>query len=160
MAAGAPTPSSKQEALEVTARAVRDAQCRDRDDLLAAQRRLRRAQKLGDGDREGVGEARRLLGTLADLVENGEAVLDMAPAVNAGHDGVVVATDRRLIFVALRRRLSQPYRQMTAVAVSGRRFRSRLIVSTPEARVVIAGLTPRRAAAFATLIRAEQVRGS
>jgi hypothetical protein len=143
--------SSKHEALEAAAREVRAAQRQDRDELVAARRLLRKADKARDP--HGVDEARRLLGRLAALVEEGENVRDMAPAVAAGHDGVLVATDRRVVFLALRRTLSRPYGQITAVAVKGRRFRARLVVSTAETDLVIGGLAPGRAAAIADVIR-------
>lgn len=144
--------SSKHEALEAAAGAVRAAQRHDRDELVAARQVLRRAEKAHDP--QGVVEARRLLGRLAALVEEDERVLDMAPAMAAGHDGVVVATDRRIAFIALRRTLARPYRQVTAVAVRGRRFRARLVVSAAGADdLVVGGLTPRRAAAIAAAIR-------
>ena len=143
--------SSKHEALEAAAGAVRVAQRHDRDELVAAQRLLRRAEKAHDP--QGVGEARRLLGRLAAVVGQDEQVLDMAPAMAAGHDGIVVATDRRIVFLALRRMLSRPYEQITTVTVKGRRFRARLVVSSADGgTVVIGGLTPHRAAAIASVV--------
>jgi len=158
MSAGAPPPSSKREALHAAARAVRVAQREDRDALAAAQRVLRRAH--GGGEDEGVAEARRLLGRLGDVVDADEAVLDMAPAVAAGHDGVFVATDRRMIFLALRRTLSRAYSEITQVVVRGRRFRARLVVSTADAKVVIGGLSPRRAAELAGVVQEGGRRGT
>jgi hypothetical protein len=107
-------------------------------------------------DRHGVEEALPLLRRLADVVEDDEEVLDMAPAVCGGHDGVVVATDRRILFLALRRTLSQSYRQIASVNVKGRHLRARLIVATCDDKLVIGGLKPPRAAALAELISQRQ----
>jgi hypothetical protein len=161
-----------QNELLAAQRSLRRAQrARDRavDD---ARRRLRAAHqaKLGSGtveaaqnalvaaqrDRHGVEEALPLLRRLADVVEDDEEVLDMAPAVCGGHDGIVVATDRRMLFMALRRTLSQSYRQIASVKVKGRHFRARLIVATSDDKLVIGGLKPSRAAALAELISQRQ----
>lgn len=64
-------------------------------------------------------ETRSVLGELSDRLEEGEDALDMAAAVHAGHDGVLVATDRRLVFVAPRRRLSLAYDDVESVHVRG-----------------------------------------
>ena len=54
----------------------------------------------------------------------------MAPGISTGHDGVVVVTDRRLLFVGLRHTLQLPYAAIQDVTIHGRRLGTRLIVST------------------------------
>ena len=56
-------------------------------------------------ERLGIAEAKPLLDRLAQLNDEGERVLDMAPGITTGHDGVLVVTDRRLLFVGLRHTL-------------------------------------------------------
>ncbi len=104
-------------------------------------------------DRRAVQETSGLIHKLGDLVQEGEDVLDMSPGISAGHDGVLVATDRRLLFVSVRRTLSLFYAQISAVAVKGRWFGARLAVSTPEGKGVFSGITPGHAAAIADLVR-------
>ena len=103
--------------------------------------------------RRAVEEARVLVHRLGEVLGEREDVLDMAAAISAGHDGVLVATDERLLFVALRRSLSFGYANISSVAVKGRWFGSRLTLATPSGKGVFSGLAPRHAAELAELIR-------
>lgn len=105
-------------------------------------------------DRRSIDETRRLIHRLGELCEDTEDVLDMAPAISAGHDGVLVATDRRLLFVAMRRTLAFPYSNISAVAANGRWFGARLTVSTSKGKGIFSGVRPRHAAELAELVRA------
>jgi len=107
----------------------------------------------GHADRQAIEETRALMHMLGDLVEDGEDVLDMAPGISAGHDGVLVATDRRLLFIALRRTLAFPYEGLSKVAVRGKWFGARLALSTDSGTGVISGISPRHAAEIADLVR-------
>jgi hypothetical protein len=111
-------------------------------------------------ERLGIAEAKPLLDRLAQLNEDGESVLDMAPGITTGHDGVLVVTDRRLLFVGLRHTLLIPYDQVQAVAVRGKLLGARLIVSTPGQRHAVSGLAPRHAAEIAEFVRARIEAGS
>ena len=62
----------------------------------------------GSGHAPRVEETRALIHRLSELVDEEEDVIDMAPGISAGHDGVLVATDRRLLFISVRRTLSFP----------------------------------------------------
>jgi hypothetical protein len=104
-------------------------------------------------DRRAVEETRALIHTLSELVHDDEDVIDMAPGISAGHDGVLVATDRRLLFVSVRRRLSFPYEQVSSVGVKGKWFGARLAVSTTTGTGVISGIAPGHAAEIADLVR-------
>jgi hypothetical protein len=112
-------------------------------------------QDLGEAlaDRRAVQETRALIHRLSDLVHEDEDVIDMAPGISAGHDGVLVATDRRLLFISVRRTLSFPYEQISSVELRGKWFGTRLALSTPTGRGVVSGLAPRHAAEIADLIR-------
>ena len=77
----------------------------------------------------------------------------MAPGISAGHDGVLVATDRRLLFISVRRTLSFPYEQVSSVDVKGKWFGARLAVSTTSGKGVISGIAPGHAAEIAELVR-------
>ena len=90
-------------------------------------------------DRRAVEETSALIHELGELVQDDEDVLDMAPGISAGHDGVLAATDRRLLFVSVRRTLSFFYGQVSSVAVKGKWFGARLAVSTPEGKGVFRG---------------------
>jgi Bacterial PH domain len=104
-------------------------------------------------ERLGIEEARPLLDRLTELTEEGERVLDMAPAISTGHDGVLVVTDRRLLFVGLRHKLLLPYERIASVATSGKLFRANLIVWTASGKTVIGGLDPSHATEIAALTR-------
>jgi Bacterial PH domain len=104
-------------------------------------------------DRRAVEEVRALIHRLSELVEDDEDVIDMAPGISAGHDGVLVATDRRLLFISLRRTLSFPYEQVSSVDVKGKWFGARLALSTTGGKGVISGIAPGHAAEVAELVR-------
>lgn len=104
-------------------------------------------------DRRAVEETRALIHRLGELVHDDEDVLDMAPGISAGHDGVLVATDRRLLFISVRRTLSYPYDQISSVGVHGKWFGARLAVSTTTGKGVFSGITAGHAAAIADLVR-------
>ena len=112
-------------------------------------------QDLGEAlaDRRAVQETRVLIHKLSDLVHRDEDVIDMAPGISAGHDGVLVATDRRVLFISVRRTLSIPYEQISSVELKGKWFGTRLALSTRTGRGVVSGLAPRHAAEIADLIR-------
>jgi hypothetical protein len=103
--------------------------------------------------RLGIAEAKPLLDRLAQLNEEGESVLDMAPGITTGHDGVLVVTSRRLLFVGLRHTLVIPYDQVQDVTARGKLLGARLIVSTPGQKHAVSGLAPRHAAEIAELVR-------
>ncbi len=105
-------------------------------------------------ERLGIAEAKPLLDRLAQLEEADERVLDMAPGITSGHDGVLVLTDRRLLFVGLRQTLLIPYREVTSIAARGKLLGARLIISTPAERHVVSGLVSRHAEEIAELARA------
>jgi hypothetical protein len=104
-------------------------------------------------DRRAVEETRALIHTLGELVRDDEDVIDMAPGISAGHDGVLVATDSRLLFIAVRRTLSFPYEQMSSVTVRGKWFGARLAVTGSWGKGVISGIAPGHAAEIADLAR-------
>jgi Bacterial PH domain len=127
-------------------------------DVLLAKREMEAATAerdltSGRAQRHGVQETRPLVHRLGELCEGDEDVLDMAPAISAGHDGVLVATDRRLLFVSMRQTLSFPYREIYTVAVKGKRFGSRLIVSTPDGKEAFSGPSRLHAEEIAALVR-------
>jgi hypothetical protein len=136
--------------IEAAARDADAARGRAREAVAAAERSLGAAR----ADRQGVEQARPLLRRLAELVPPGEALLDMAPAVHAGHDGIVIATEDRVLFVALRDTVSCRYQDVSRVAVKGRWLPARLALGTTGGTVVFAGLAPPRAAELGDLIRA------
>jgi Bacterial PH domain len=136
-------------AVERTARDAPALQQRRRAEIEAAERRL----ALAIADRRGVEQARPLLRRLAALLEDDEDALDMTPGVCAGHDGVVVATDRRLLFIAPRRRSAVRYAEVSWLSVRGRWFGTRLTLSTAGGKTAISGLAPRRARQIGELIR-------
>jgi hypothetical protein len=104
-------------------------------------------------DRRAIEETRALIRTLSELVHDDEDVIDMAPGISAGHDGVLVATDRRLLFISVRRTISFPYEQVSSVGVKGKWFGARLAVSTTSGKGVISGIAPGHAAEIADLVR-------
>ncbi len=103
--------------------------------------------------RRAIKETRTLIHRLGDLVKDGEDVIDMAPGISAGHDGVLVATDHRLLFIGLRRTLAFPYDELSRVAVRGKWFGARLALSTAAGTGVISGISPRHASEIADLVR-------
>jgi len=104
-------------------------------------------------DRRAVEETRALIHRLDGLVHDDEDVMDMAPGISAGHDGVLVATDCRLLFISVRRTLSFSYEQVSSVDVKGKWFGARLVVATTDGNVVISGIAPGHAAEIADLVR-------
>jgi hypothetical protein len=104
-------------------------------------------------DRRAVEETRALIHRLSDLVHDDEDVIDMAPGISAGHDGVLVATDQRLLFISVRRTLLFPYEEVSRVGVKGKWFGARLSLSTSGGKGVISGIAPRHAAEIADLVR-------
>jgi hypothetical protein len=144
------------EALRRLAQAIE--QAARRVDAIAAARRTGTEAAAGRlaaarVERLGSNEARPLLDRIAGLTEPGERVLDMAPGISTGHDGVVVVTDRQILFVGLRRTLRLPYAAIQDVSVRGRHFGTRLIVSTRSGRSVVSGIAPRHAVEMTELAR-------
>jgi len=151
-----------QRAEQARHRAVREA---ERE--LARRERAARRGHGGDADveqaRQALAAARAehreveevwpLLRRLTDLVDEEESVLDLAPGLSAGHDGILVATDRRLLFLAPRSSFAVPYDDVRATLVRGRWLRASLSVTSSSGRAVIGGLAPDRARAIAELIR-------
>ncbi len=99
-----------------------------------------------------VAETRTMLGSLGDLLGDGEEILDMAAAVNAGHDGVLIITDRRLIFLAPRRTLSLRHEDIARAEMRGRWLGSRIAVVSPEGRATFSGIRQRHASELAELL--------
>ena len=104
-------------------------------------------------DRRAVEETRALIHRLDELVDDDEDVIDMAPGISAGHDGVLVASDRRLLFISVRRTLSCAYDDVSSADVKGKWFGARLVVSTSGGNLVISGIAPGHAAEIADLVR-------
>jgi hypothetical protein len=180
MSAGVPSPPSREEALEAAAEAVRGARSTDRDAILEAQRVLRHAEKVHDramrdaakrlhadktdtnaaqhqfasahADRQGVAEARPLLDRVVGRMDGEEEVLDMVAGISAGHDGVMVVTSKRVLFVAPRRTLDVPHKDIEALRIRGRRFGSRVTILARGSKSVISGVSPIRAADIAKLL--------
>ncbi len=179
MSAGVPSPSSREQALEVAAEAVREARTTDRDAILEAQRVLRHAEQVHDravrdaakhlreaktdtaaqqqfaaahADRRGVAEARPLLDRVVGRLDDEEEVLDMVAGISAGHDGVLVVTSGRVLFVAPRRTLDVPYEEIEAMRIRGRHFGARVTIVARGAKNVISGLSPVRAGEIAELL--------
>ena len=100
-----------------------------------------------------IAETRTMLGDLGALLGDGEEILDMAAGINAGHDGVLVVTDRRLIFMAPRRTLSLRHEDIARVETRGRRWLgTRIAVFSPEGRATFSGIRPRHANELAELL--------
>lgn len=135
------------EQIEAAARDVGAVRDRRRAEVLAAEASLEDARAC----RSDVQEARSLVGKLDGLLDDREQVLDLAPGVSAGHDGVLVATDQRLLFVAWRRTLSLAYADISSVTARGKRF-ARLTVATAAGKHVFAGLGPIRTAEFLDVV--------
>ncbi len=106
------------------------------------------------GRHRAIAETRSLLGELSILLEEGEDALDMAAAIHAGHDGVLVVTDRRLIFVAPRRKLSRRHDDIASIEVRGRRWLgTRITVSSRDRRTTFSAIRRRHANELAELLR-------
>jgi hypothetical protein len=184
MTAGVPSPPSREEALEAAAEAVRDARATERDAILEAQRVLRHAEKAHDravrdaakrlrrdntdtdtakqelaaahADRQWIAEARLLLDRVSGLLDGDEEVLDIVAGIAAGHDGVLLVTNRRVLFVAPRWTLGIPYEEIKAVNIRGRHFGAKVTILARDTKNVIGGLSPVRAAEIAELLN-EQI---
>ncbi|MEA2405204.1 MAG: Bacterial domain [Thermoleophilaceae bacterium] len=172
----------KRKTLEAAARSFRDAQGAEHDEILAAQRALRRAEHQHDRavaraerdlaiaphseteaaegrlaaaqvERLGIEEARPFLERVAALTEPGERVLDMAPGISTGHDGVLVVTDQRILFVGLRHTVRMLYDAIHDVSAHGKHLGARLVVSTASGKTVVSGIPPRHAAEITELAR-------
>jgi hypothetical protein len=180
MSAGAPSPPSREDALEAAAEAVRRARTTDRDAILEAQRVLRNAEKVHDravreaakrlhradhgtdtaqqelaaahADRQWMAQARPLLDRVVGRLVGDEEVLDMVAGIAAGHDGVMLITNRRVLFVAPRRTLDLPYEEISAVRIRGRHFGARVTLVARDTKNVISGLSPTRAAEIVDLL--------
>ena len=177
MSAGVPSPPSREQALEAAAEAVRDARSTDRDAILEAQRVLRHAEKIHDhavrvatkrlhqdgtdaaqqlaaahADRRCMAEARPLLDRVVGRLDGDEEVLDMVAGIAAGHDGVLLVTNSRALFVAPRRTLDIPHDEITAVRIRGRHFGARVTIVARDTKHVISGLSPVRAAEIVELL--------
>ena len=183
MSAGVPSPPSREEVLEAAAEAARDTRSTDRDAILEAQRVLRHAEKAHDravreaqkhlraaksdtgpaqrelaaahADRQNMAEARRLLDRVVGRLDANEEVLDLVAGISAGHDGVILLTSRRLLFIAPRRTLDVPYEDIEAVRIRGRHFGTRMTIVARGANNVISGLSPVRAANIAEVLNAK-----
>ena len=182
MTAGVPTPPSREEALEAAAEAVRNARATDRNAILEAQRVLRHAERAhhqavrdaakrlrrdktdtakqelaaAHADRQWIAEARPLLDRVIGRLDSDEQVLDMIAGIAAGHDGVLLVTNRRVLFVAPRWTLAVPYEEIKAVSIRGRHFGARLTILARDTKNVIGGLSPVRAAEITELLN-EQI---
>jgi hypothetical protein len=184
MTAGVPSPPSRKEALEAAAEAVRDARATERDAILEAQRVLRHAEKAHDravravakrlrrdntdtdtatqelaaahADRQWIAEARLLLDRVIGRLDGDEEVLDIVAGIAAGHDGVLLVTNRRALFVAPRWTRDVPYEEIKAVSIRGRHFGARVTILARDTKNVIGGLSPVRAAEIAELLN-EQI---
>jgi hypothetical protein len=182
MTAGVPSPPSREEALEAAAEAVRDARATERDAILEAQRVLRHAEKAHDravrdaakrlrrnntdtdkqelaaahADRQWIAEARLLLDRVIGRLDGDEEVLDIVAGIAAGHDGVLLVTNRRVLFVAPRWTLGVPYEEIKAVSIRGRHFGAKVTILARDTKNVIGGLSPVRAAEIAELLN-EQI---
>lgn len=100
-----------------------------------------------------IAETRATLGDLGDLLDDREEILDMAAGINAGHDGVLVVTDRRLLFLAPRRTLSLSHEDIARVETRGRRWLgTRIAVFSAEGRATFSGIRPRHASDLAELL--------
>ena len=112
----------------------------------------RQAVATARAQRRGVEEIQPLLSRLTDLVEDEETVLDLAPGLSAGHDGILVATDRRLLFLAPRSTFTVPYGDVRRTTVRGRWLAASLSVTSSHGKAVVGGLSPARARAFGELV--------
>src|SRR5215212_2947561 len=160
MAAGVPSPPNREEALEAAAEVVRDARATERD----AAKRLRRDDTDTDtatakqelaaahADRQWIAEVRLLLDRVIGRLDGDEEVLDIVAGIAAGHDGVLLVTNRRVLFVAPRWTVDVPYGEIKAVSTLGRHFGARVTILARDIKNVIGGLSPVRAAEIAELL--------
>jgi len=146
-----PPSENRAAALEEAGRAVRAARGPGRDEILEARRAVSRAERRHD--RRALEETGALLHRLGGVVDDEEEVFDLAPGVSAGHEGVLAATDRRLLFLAPRLTLAFPYGEIERLRVRGRWLRSNLAVATADTSAVIGGLRPERARELGELVR-------
>ena len=180
MSAGVPSPPSREEAIDAAAEAVRDARTTERDAILEAQRVLRHAEKVHEravrdaakrlrqgntdtdsaqqalaaahADGQSIAEARPLLDRVIGRLDGDEEVLDIVAGIAAGHDGVLLVTNMRVLFVAPRWTLDVPYEEIKAVRIRGRHFGVRLMIVTRNTKNVIGGLSAVRAAEIVELL--------
>jgi hypothetical protein len=150
-------PSRDQASLRRLAREITDAASRVEAVQSARHAKKRPAeQRLAAARTEllAVEQAKPLIDRVAQLADPGERVLDLAPGISTGHDGVLIVTDRRLLFVGLRHQLLLPYAHITALHAGGRWFGARLTVSTDDGgKSVVSGLPARHAAEIVELAR-------
>jgi hypothetical protein len=137
------------EAIETAAGDCEAQKAARRPDTEAAEGRLAAARV----ERLGIEEAKPLLDRVAELTDEGERVLDMAPGITTGHEGVLVATDRRLLFVGLRLTMRVSYGEIEDVHASGKHFGTRLTISTANGKSVVGGIPARHAAELVDLAR-------
>ena len=79
-------------------------------------------------------------------------MLDIVAGIAAGHDGVLLVTNMRVLFVAPRWTLDVPYEEIKAVRIRGRHFGVRLMIVTRNTKNVIGGLSAVRAAEIVELL--------
>lgn len=180
MNAGVPDPPDREAALAAAAEAVREARASDRDAIREAQRVLRGAERAHDravhdaeknlreeatdpdaaaravaaahAERRGVTDAIPLLARVVGHLEGEEEVLDMINGISAGHDGVLLVTTKRVLFLAPRRTSNVPYDEIDAVKIRGRHFGARATIVSHGEKTVISGLSPVRAAEISSLL--------
>jgi Bacterial PH domain len=136
-------------AIERAARDAESVKTQRQPETDAAEGRLAAARV----ERLGIEDVKPLLDRLTELTEEGERVLDMAPGISTGHDGVLVVTDRRLLFVGLRHKFLLPYDRIASVTASGRWLRANLILSTASGKTVVGDLDPSHATEIAAFAR-------
>lgn len=133
-------------------RAVRDVEKRLHDKTRGTGDDARRALDAAHAERRGVTDARPLLDRAVGRMEGGEEVLDLVAGISAGHDGVLVVTSRRILFVAPRTTLDFPYDEVEAVRIRGRHLGARATIVAGGVKTVISGLSVVRAGEIGPLI--------
>jgi hypothetical protein len=136
-------------AIERAARDAESVKTERQPETEAAEGRLAAARV----ERLGIEDVKPLLDRLTELTDEDERVLDMAPGISTGHDGVLVVTDRRLLFVGLRHKFLLPYDRIASVTASGRWFGANVVLSTASGKTVVGGLDPSHATEIATFAR-------